>query len=116
MIPAVEAFWTQNKIIIESPLTCTTGSAIRAKFASNSHLKQGKSLSVNSPLSAELINNNNQKNNGNSHRKQHAVSTSGGMYANGMGCGGSNVASVARPATSNSSSKTKRACKDQGKV
>jgi hypothetical protein len=32
VIPAVEAFWTQNKIIIESPLTGTTGSALRAKF------------------------------------------------------------------------------------
>ncbi len=107
VIPAVEAFWTQNKIIIESPLTCTTGSAIRAKFASSSHLKQGKSNSVNSPLSTELLSNNQKSNS--SQRKHHAVSTSGGVYTSIS----SNVASESRPAIS-SNSKSKRACKDQG--
>lgn len=39
VIPAVEAFWTQNKIIIESPLTGTTGSALRAKLGNNFNQK-----------------------------------------------------------------------------
>jgi hypothetical protein len=34
---AVEAFWTQNKVIIESPAASTTGSALRAKFGINPH-------------------------------------------------------------------------------
>lgn len=40
VIPAVEAFWTQNKIIIESPLTGTTGSALRAKLGNNFNKKR----------------------------------------------------------------------------
>ena len=40
VIPAVEAFWTQNKIIIESPLTGTTGSALRAKLGNNFNKKE----------------------------------------------------------------------------
>jgi hypothetical protein len=75
VIPAVEAFWSQNKIIIESPLACTTGSAFRNKFSSSSQIgKHGKANSVNSPLSNELLNNFNVKKSTTS-----SVSTSGGL-------------------------------------
>jgi hypothetical protein len=65
---AVEAFWTQNKIIIESPLASSTGSALRAKFAaaggSNSNGHYHHSSSSNSG-------NNNKK----CHNKNHYKST-----------------------------------------
>lgn len=80
---AVEAFWTQNKIIIESPMGSSAGSsALRSKFPSvsgqqphhvqrnNSHGKSqtatttghktSSSLGVNSPLSYDIKNNFNQ--------------------------------------------------------
>lgn len=83
---AVEAFWTQNKIIIESPLASSTGSALRAKFAAGggsgsnghhhhhhssssnngsnnkkcptkNHYKSTNSYNVSSPLSIDLKSN-----------------------------------------------------------
>ncbi len=76
VIPAVEAFWTQNKIIIESPLACTTGSAFRSKLASQTHIaKHGKANSVNSPLSNEILENFNAK-------KATLSSVSGGSNCN----------------------------------
>ena len=75
---AVEAFWTQNKIIIESPMGSSAGSSVlRSKFnalnsnnnnnnnnsntkSSHSKPKTSSSLGVNSPLSYDLKNNFNQ--------------------------------------------------------
>ena len=48
VIPAVEAFWTQNKIIIESQLTGTTGSALRAKLGNNFNKKVVNQTAENS--------------------------------------------------------------------
>ena len=68
MSAALEAFWSQNKVIIESPLTASTGSALRSKFkskhasasssgggGSSSHIKKSGTHSVNSPLSIDYI-------------------------------------------------------------
>lgn len=111
VIPAVEAFWTQNKIIIESPLACTTGSAFRSKFASQAHMaKHGKANSVNSPLSNEIMNN--------FSKKTTASSSSGsGSVSSGVSSGvkmtsNSNVGSEAKP--TGSLPKSKRNSKDQG--
>ena len=73
---AVEAFWTQNKIIIESPMGSSAGSSVlRSKLngvnsaGGNKHShgggggkqpKTSSSLGVNSPLSYDLKNNFNQ--------------------------------------------------------
>ena len=63
---AVENFWTQNKIIIESPMASSAGSsAFRPKFpGKNSYTNSGhkssskpsSSLGVNSPLSYDIKN------------------------------------------------------------
>jgi hypothetical protein len=98
VIPAVEAFWTQNKIIIESPLACTTGSAFRSKFASQTHMaKHGKANSVNSPLSNEMLDNFNAK-------KTTTASVSGGSTSNLA----YNKGEVAKK-----HQQTKASCKDQ---
>lgn len=68
MSAAVEAFWTQNKIIIESPLASSNQTNLfKTKFghtgASSSssskttNYKKTNSISVNSPLSIDLKNN-----------------------------------------------------------
>ena len=41
MSAAVEAFWSQNKVIIESPLASSTGSALRSHFAATVHAANG---------------------------------------------------------------------------
>jgi hypothetical protein len=97
VIPAVEAFWSQNKIIIESPLACTTGSAFRTKFSSSSHIgKHGKANSVNSPLSNDILNNFTCK------KSTNSISTTSGS-------GASNY----EKKISNSNNKLKRDSKDQ---
>lgn len=98
VIPAVEAFWNQNKIIIESPLTCTTGSAFKQKFSGSSHkVKQGKANSVNSPLSNPLMNN------FNSNKKTASTSSTNSQ--------GMNVGSEVKPISS--IIKSKRESKNQ---
>jgi hypothetical protein len=54
---AVEAFWSQNNVIIASPLAASTGSAIRANFGWNK-----KSASTSSTSSAKNSNYQNKKN------------------------------------------------------
>ena len=98
LIPAVEAFWTQNKIIIESPLACTTGSAFRNKFSSSSHMgKHGKTNSVNSPLTNEL----------NFNKKKSTASASCSTASSGL--------SVGTELKNNVVPKLKRDHKDQSK-
>lgn len=93
---AVEAFWSQNKIIIESPLASTTGSALRQRFraavnhgggSSSQHKNKPSSLSVNSPLSYDMKPNFNNINSNYSNRIQ-SFSTSGStssVYQSGCG-------------------------------